>query len=141
MMPSCSCFARRVKAISDKAQVIVFARPGYCAWGCFRDFLNLGRARAFFTFACGKISPAFAPPIERLIMRSAMRAVLASLFFRASRHLRSAAPSFPSTNEGRPHAAGSVGCNVGTFSNYPLELRQSPHSLRVPKHKKRHKAR
>jgi hypothetical protein len=42
MMPSCSCFARRVKPISDNTQVIVFAHPGYCAWGCFRDFLNLG---------------------------------------------------------------------------------------------------
>jgi hypothetical protein len=38
MMPSCSCFARRVKQISDNSQVVDFARPGYCAWGCFPAF-------------------------------------------------------------------------------------------------------
>src|SRR3954462_1807678 len=44
MMPSCRCFARRVKlhfVVSEgacPAQVLVLTGAGYCAWGCFRIF-------------------------------------------------------------------------------------------------------
>jgi hypothetical protein len=46
MMPSCQCFARRVKwhfgfaqAIEQIAQAIERTGPGYCAWGCFANLV------------------------------------------------------------------------------------------------------
>jgi hypothetical protein len=46
MMPSCQCFARRVKwhrgfaqTIERLAQAIERTGPGYSAWGCFADFV------------------------------------------------------------------------------------------------------